>query len=306
MLGKAGAPVDVVDAYRTVLATAAELEPLRAALARCEVGAVVYASPSAVRAVVEAIGLPADVPAVAIGGTTAVALQAARALRIVTAARPEDDALEGVRVDLVELAAAIAEPDRQQRGQRVGGVRHGGDRRPEGLGRSRRKRAGHLFRLITARQQIRIERELAQQGLRPAAIDHVQQQRAAGVAHFGGELAGQPAANIIFGKQHLHGALKVFRLVVAQPEDFWRREAGERGIGHQLDELAAAAGAPRTIRGTIEFQCFRIAPETFTSSPAASWASCGAREDPPSASPSFCRPLGVPIPNSMRIRQPRL
>lgn len=93
LLGRAGSPVDVVDAYRTLLAGPADLAPLRAALDRGEVGALVFASPSAVRAVVEAIGLPAAVPAVAIGGTTAVALQAAGALRIVVATRPEDDAL---------------------------------------------------------------------------------------------------------------------------------------------------------------------------------------------------------------------
>lgn len=93
MLGAAGAPVDVVDAYQTLLAGPGELLPLREAAGRGELGAVVYASPSAVRAVVEAIGLPVA-PSVAIGGTTAIALQAAAARRIVVAARPEDDALE--------------------------------------------------------------------------------------------------------------------------------------------------------------------------------------------------------------------
>jgi uroporphyrinogen-III synthase len=98
ILGAAGAPVDVVDAYRTLLAGPAELLPLRAAAGRGELGAVVYASPSAVRAVVEAIGLP-EVPSVAIGGTTAIALQAAGARRIVVTARPEDDALEDAVVE---------------------------------------------------------------------------------------------------------------------------------------------------------------------------------------------------------------
>lgn len=99
ILGRAGSPVDVVDAYRTVLAGPAALAPLGEAIERAEVGALVFASPSAVRAVVEAIGLPADVPAVAIGGTTAVALQAAGARRIVVATQPEDDALEAAVVE---------------------------------------------------------------------------------------------------------------------------------------------------------------------------------------------------------------
>ncbi|WP_373048254.1 uroporphyrinogen-III synthase [Vulgatibacter sp.] len=89
----AGAAVDVVDAYRTVLASAAELDPLRRALEAGSVGAVIYASPSAVRAVAEAIGSPGEVPAVAIGGTTAVALQAWGAREVVVAERPDDEAL---------------------------------------------------------------------------------------------------------------------------------------------------------------------------------------------------------------------
>ena len=36
---------------------------------------------------------------------------------------------------------------------------------------------------------------------------------------------------------------KFLRLVVAEPEDLGRREAGERGVGDHLDELLAAAGA---------------------------------------------------------------
>ena len=36
---------------------------------------------------------------------------------------------------------------------------------------------------------------------------------------------------------------KFLRLVVAEPEDLRRREAGERGVGDHLDELLAAAGA---------------------------------------------------------------
>ena len=41
----------------------------------------------------------------------------------------EHDALEGVGVDLVELAAEVAEADRQQRRHRVARAGHRGDRR---------------------------------------------------------------------------------------------------------------------------------------------------------------------------------
>lgn len=89
----AGARVDVVDAYRTLPATAAELAPLRDALGHHGLSAIVFASPSAVRAVHEALGPIPDLPSVAIGGTTAVALQAAGYRRIHVAASPDDEAL---------------------------------------------------------------------------------------------------------------------------------------------------------------------------------------------------------------------
>ena len=52
------------------------------------------------------------------------------------------------------------------------------------------------------------------------AAGHVQEQRAAGIAHVGGELTGQPAADLVLGQQHLAGLVEVPRLVVAQPEIF--------------------------------------------------------------------------------------
>lgn len=98
----AGAAVDVVAAYRTVAATAEALAPLRGALEAGRVGAIVFASPSAVRAVHEGIGLPPEIPAVAIGPTTAIALQAAGARRIEVAPRPDDAGL------LAAVQAALA------------------------------------------------------------------------------------------------------------------------------------------------------------------------------------------------------
>lgn len=101
----AGAAVEVVDTYRTELASAEELAPLAAALERGRVGALVFASPSAVRAVHEALGLPVRVPAVAIGATTAAALQAAGALQIEVAARADDRGL------LAAIRAALPAAD---------------------------------------------------------------------------------------------------------------------------------------------------------------------------------------------------
>ena len=72
---------------------------------------------------------------------------------------------------------------------------------------------------------------------------HVQQQHAAGVADFRGVLAGQAAADFILRQQDLAGLLEVLRLVIPQPEDLRRREAGQGGVGHQLDQIGAAADA---------------------------------------------------------------
>lgn len=77
----AGADVVAVEAYRTVPAPAGELAPLAGWIAAGEVDAVTFASPSAVSAVVAALGdrapLLARVALAAIGPTTADALRAA-------------------------------------------------------------------------------------------------------------------------------------------------------------------------------------------------------------------------------------
>ena len=74
-------------------------------------------------------------------------------------------------------------------------------------------------------------------------MGNVQQQHAAGVAHFGGELASQAAADFVFRQQHLPGLLKMSRLVVPQPEDFRRGKAGQGGVSDQLDQIRPAADA---------------------------------------------------------------
>ena len=85
-LRKRGAAVDVVIAYRTVVAEAAGPD-LRAALDG-GIDAVTFASPSAVEAFVRLRGVPQDVPAVVIGPTTAAAAVAA-GLQVAEAAEPE-------------------------------------------------------------------------------------------------------------------------------------------------------------------------------------------------------------------------
>lgn len=95
-LGAAGARVDVVAAYRTLPATDEALVSLRESLEEGELDAVIFASPSAVRATAGAMGgsLRNLAPrAVAIGETTAGALREAGAPRVVAAAEATDEAL---------------------------------------------------------------------------------------------------------------------------------------------------------------------------------------------------------------------
>jgi uroporphyrinogen-III synthase/uroporphyrinogen III methyltransferase/synthase len=80
-LAAAGAILTAPDAYRTVPAAAEALRPLAGWIARGEVDAVAFASPSAVKAVTTALGAEGEalrrVVLAAIGPTTAAALRAA-------------------------------------------------------------------------------------------------------------------------------------------------------------------------------------------------------------------------------------
>lgn len=103
----AGAELTAVEAYRTVSAPTEEIAPLGDWLARGEVDCVAFASPSAVRAVVNALGERAPllrrVLLAAIGPTTADAL---REHGLETGAQPE----RYTGVDLAEAVAARLGP----------------------------------------------------------------------------------------------------------------------------------------------------------------------------------------------------
>ncbi|AKU91197.1 uroporphyrinogen-III synthase [Vulgatibacter incomptus] len=95
-----GAVVEVVAAYRTLRASPAELEPLVANLRAGAVDAVVFASPSAVEAVLAAAssGL-GRARAVAIGETTAAALEKAGIDDVWVASRADDEGMASAVVD---------------------------------------------------------------------------------------------------------------------------------------------------------------------------------------------------------------
>ncbi len=96
-LARAGAIVTAPPAYRTVGASAEALAPLAASLAEGALDAVVFASPSAVRSVVTALGprraLLERVVLAAIGPTTAAELRAAGFTTVLQPARAAAEAL---------------------------------------------------------------------------------------------------------------------------------------------------------------------------------------------------------------------
>jgi hypothetical protein len=67
---------------------------------------------------------------------------------------------------------------------------HAVRRETQALRRFRREAASHFIGFFTTSEQRSIQLELRQKLLRPAAMYHVEQQHAAGVADFGREFAG--------------------------------------------------------------------------------------------------------------------
>ena len=104
-----------------------------------------------------------------------------------------------------------------------------------------RDRAGDVRRFETFRQQPGIELQLLQHLGRPLPIGDIEQQRAGCIGHFRRVHAGHAIADVILRQQHLGGLGEVLRLVVAEPENFGRSEAGECGVGDELDEFFASA-----------------------------------------------------------------
>ena len=76
----------------------------------------------------------------------------------------------------------------------------------------------------------RIDLELAQQLATPATVDDVQQQGAGGVAHLGGESAGQPVTDIILGQKDLATSIPVRGLDPADPKQLGGGEARRAGL----------------------------------------------------------------------------
>ena len=66
--------------------------------------------------------------------------------------------------------------------------------------------------------------------LRPAAMGHVEKQRAGGVGHIGGAFAGEAKADVVLGKHYGADALPVFGFVLTDPKKFCEREIRQSRI----------------------------------------------------------------------------
>ena len=74
----------------------------------------------------------------------------------------------------------------------------------------------------------------------PAPLRDVEQQRARGVGDVDRALAGQLQPHVVLGQHHVRDARVVVRLVLAQPQQLRRGEAGQRAVAGQLDEPVEA------------------------------------------------------------------
>ena len=109
-------------------------------------------------------------------------------------------------------------------------------REPELVGHVVAHRGRHLGPLVDLRQPLARDLERVEDLGRPVARAHVEQQRAGGVRGVGRALAGELEPHVVLRQQHARDARVRVRLVVAQPQDLRRLEAGERGIAGQLEQ----------------------------------------------------------------------
>ena len=147
------------------------------------------------------------------------------------AGRPHRDAQRPGPVD------ADAEPARGL----VARARRDGDagRRPAATPPATRARSAATPRSISS---------VSQHLVAPAPLRHVEQQRARGVGDVDRPLAGELEPHVVLGQHHVRDPGVVVRLVLAQPQQLGRGEAGQRAVAGELDEPVEADLAPRSPR----------------------------------------------------------
>ena len=91
--------------------------------------------------------------------------------------------------------------------------------------------AGDVARFVNRGQDFAIQLERFHHFERPASLDDIEQRGTGGIGNIAREIAGELKADVIFRQQHFPDALKIGRLIVADPQQLRQREAGEHGIG---------------------------------------------------------------------------
>ena len=99
---------------------------------------------------------------------------------------------------------------------------------------------GDLAAFVYPGQQGLVDVQNLQQLVRPAAVGHIQQLHAAGVADLGGIVAGEHIAHIVLGQENVAAAGVNVRLMLAHPHDLGQGEARQGRVGGDADEIVIA------------------------------------------------------------------
>src|SRR5438876_1706704 len=94
----------------------------------------------------------------------------------------------------------------------------------------------HGRRFAEQRQQAFIDFGALQHFPRPAAIGHIEKQRAGSVCHIGGVFAGEAEAHVVLRQHDGADALPICGLVLADPKQFRKREIRQRWIAGELNQ----------------------------------------------------------------------
>ena len=144
------------------------------------------------------------------------------------------------------------DPDADRVGRLVAaaGDDRGAGTQPGGGGGERRDRAGHLRPLERRRQPGGRDPERGDDLGRPVARGQVEQDRAGPVGLVHGVLAGQAEPQVVLGQQDVGGPRPHVGLVIADPDELRRGEAGQRVVAGDRDEpLRADCGTDRVALG---------------------------------------------------------
>ena len=95
---------------------------------------------------------------------------------------------------------------------------------------------GHLRRLVHLPRQGAVNLQLVQHFVRPAAVRDVQKLHPRRVGYLRRQLAREHIPDVVLGQEDVPALFVYFRLMVADPEDLGRGEAGQRRVGRNRNQ----------------------------------------------------------------------